>query len=52
MSANQLTRGQKAPYKKPKVQKVPLEPAEALNACCKLPGSSCVGSAGIKGGNS
>jgi hypothetical protein len=46
MSDNQLTRGQKAPYNKPNVQKVPLEPAEALNACCKLPSSSA-----CKGGN-
>jgi hypothetical protein len=38
--------------KKPKVQQVPLGPAEVLNACCKLPSSSCLGSAGIKGGNS
>jgi hypothetical protein len=35
MSDNHLKQGQKAPYQKPEVRKVPLEPMEALNGCCK-----------------
>jgi hypothetical protein len=37
MPKDLLTKKQKNPYQKPKVQQVPLEPAEALNQCCKNP---------------
>jgi hypothetical protein len=35
MSDNHPKQGQKAPYQKPEVRKVLMEPLEALNACCK-----------------